>query len=55
MKRPTQHIIETISNLIFEDLIPVEWVIRDKYILSLLFANQLQFRQTNIAEQQNKQ
>lgn len=29
MKRPTQHIIETISHRIFEDLIPVEWVIRE--------------------------
>jgi len=29
MKRPTQHITETISHRIFEDLIPVEWVIRE--------------------------
>ncbi|WP_126652204.1 DUF4365 domain-containing protein [Chryseobacterium aureum] len=29
MKRPTQHVTETISQRIFEDLIPVEWVIRE--------------------------
>jgi len=29
MKRPIQHITETISYRIFEDLIPVEWVIRE--------------------------
>lgn len=29
MKRPTQHITETISQRIFENLIPVEWVIRE--------------------------
>ncbi|MCG7855487.1 DUF4365 domain-containing protein [Flavihumibacter sediminis] len=28
MKRPIQHITETISHRIFEELIPVEWVIR---------------------------
>ncbi|MCW5924913.1 MAG: DUF4365 domain-containing protein [Saprospiraceae bacterium] len=29
MKRPTQHITETISQRIFENLIPVEWVVRE--------------------------
>lgn len=29
MKRPIQHVTETISHRIFEDLIPVEWVIRE--------------------------
>lgn len=29
MKRPTQHVTETISHRIFLDLIPVEWVVRE--------------------------
>ena len=29
MKRPAQHVIETISYRIFQNLVPAEWVIQD--------------------------